>query len=364
MSYLVGSTPTLLVALLLLVLVGSLPAVRAASGLVARLAPWLTVLTIVATAAAFWSALERPGTLPDTYPGRIIKYAAQELNASSEPNVLIIEGGSYVLNGVDCDDLMAELKELGHETKAIRVAAGAANHFERYRMLERVVERLSPRRPNQRWVLLAEVQQGYDTIPLTQFTENKKTSRTYDYSTPDNAWAAVNALRSPGVTAPPAWRWELFQSTMIHSFNVGALLRTNDEKDVVTGGGVVSRRADSRDKKFRGLDDQIELLSSPSEPNVLPWLGTIREPRLQRVGRSYLDELVYFGLPNTAPEQLSYVRSFCAGIKRTCIAPDATLLNGLNDSKLWRDKSHMSKKGATVYTRWLARQLVERGVVK
>lgn len=115
MSGLVGSTPTLVLALCLLVLVGSLPALPTtpvASRLRALLPSLLALASLLATSTALWLLLERPGTLPNTFPGQIAKYAATELNAAKEPTVLIVDGGSYVLNAVDCDDLMDELGKL------------------------------------------------------------------------------------------------------------------------------------------------------------------------------------------------------------------------------------------------------------
>lgn len=364
MSHLVGPVPTLALALCLLVIVGSLPALPAVLGARRRLAPLLLLLAIVGTSATIWQSLERPGTLPDTYMGHTAKYAAAALSSAEEPTVLVIDGGSYVLNAVDCDDLMAELKKLGYPVRAVRMAAGAANHFERFRLHQRVVKRLSPKRPGQRWIFLAETQLGYDTSPVTQFTENPNTNRAYDYSTLPNAWYAAAALRSPGVEVPEEWRWALFRSTLINSFSAGALRRLADEATMEPGGGKVNRRPRSR-FKFRGLRKQLHQLRYVPQPEVLPWLKSIRERRTRRLWRPFVDELVYFGVPSTSPSQLAYIRRFCAGAQVPCLAPaDATLLGELDNAKYWRDASHMMKEGATIYSRWLAHQLVERGIVK
>lgn len=364
MSHLVGSTPTLVLALCLLVIVGSLPALPAVAGARGRWAPLLLVLAIAASSAGIWCSLERPGTLPATYMGSVAKYAATALGSAEEPTVLVIDGGSYVLNAVDCDDLMAELDKLGFRVRAVRMSAGAANHFERYRLHQRVVRRLPPKRPGQRWVLLAEAQLGYDSSPIAQFTENPNTDRAYDYSTLPNAWFEAAALRSPGVNVPEEWRWPLFRNSLINTFNAGSLLRLSDEASIEGSSGNVNERRRGK-FKFRGLGKQIKQLRSRPEADVLPWLTRIREPRTRRLWRPYIDELVYFGVPSTAKEQLAYIRNFCAGIERPCLAPaDANLLTELDDAKYWRDASHMTKRGATIYSRWLAHQLVERGIVK
>ena len=364
MSHLVGPLPTLILAVGLLVLVGSLPSLPPLLGNRGRLAPLLVVVTILVSARLLWLALERPGVLTDEYPSRIARYGALELNGAVEPTVLIIDGGSYVINGVDVNDLMEELRELGHPARAVRLAAGAANHFERFRMQQRVVERLQGKRPNQRWVFLAEVQFGYDSSPVAQLTENPKTERLYEYLTLPNAWFATKALRSRNVKAPEEWRDVVYRSALINAFNVGAFLRLMDENDVPIGGGHVAARKPTKLKLGDDITDQIASLTARPNAEVFPWLKTIRERRIRALWSPYLDEFAYFGLPTTAIEQLNYVRKFCTVTTQPCVAPaDEALLKELNDSQNWRDRSHMSKKGSRIYSRWLARELVRKGLV-
>lgn len=208
------------------------------------------------------------------------------------------------------------------------------------------------------------MQQDYDNNPLAQYLENVDTERTFDYSTLSNAWFAAAALGSPGVTSPPAWRWKLSRNTLINSFSAGALLRMSAEADLEPGGGRVSKRG-RQNFKFRGLRAQLGSLLHTEPPERLPWLQDIREARIRRLWQPFTQELVFFGVPSTRPNQLAYVRGFCNGKPQPCVAPeDPELLQQLDDADNWRDPSHMSKAGATLYTRWLARQLVSRGLVK
>jgi hypothetical protein len=364
-QHVLGPVATLVVAALLLVLVGALPALPAlARGSArARLAAIVPIVAFGFGAAGVWRAFERGLVLPGGFPARVVKYAATELNAASEPIVLVIDGGSYVAHGVDAKYLMDELKKHHCDVRVVRLAAAAANHFERYRMAEQVVQRLSPRKPGQRWVYLAEVHLGYDSRPLTQFTENLDTMRSYQYTTLPNAWAAVRALQSPGVYAPDAWRWSLFRHTLINALNVGATSRFVPEAEVLLTGGRVSplRRYKFR---FRGMARQLASLDEPVVGAMLPWLAQVREARTRRLWRPYTSELVYFGLPSTSLEQLSYVREFCAATRHKCIAPaDAKLLRALDHAALWSDQGHMMPRAAEIYSRWLARQLVAQRVV-
>lgn len=365
MEHLLGPTATLLVAALLLVIVGALPALPALppGSLKARLALLVPIVAFGLGAAGVWRAFERSAVLAEGFPSQIVKYAVDELNAATEPTVLVIDGGSYVLNGVDTELVSDELQKLGFPVRVVRLAAGAANHFERYRMAQNVIQRLSSKRPGQRWIYLTEVHLNYDGAPIAQFMENMDASRAYHYSTLPNAWAAARALRSPGVIVPDQWRWTLFRHALINTFSVGAGSRYIPEAEVAMGGGRVSPHRKSK-FKFRGLSNQIASLSKPTAAVMLPWLKDVRERRSSRLWRPYTAEIVYFGLPATTIEQLSYVREFCAATERKCISPaDPELLSALDDAALWRDRGHLMKRGSVIYSRWLARQLVAQKVV-
>jgi len=163
-----------------------------------------------------------------------------------------------------------------------------------------------------------------------------------------------------------AWRWPLFRHTLINAFSAGALKRYVPEAELEIGGGTVSPRRPSGRFHFKGLGAQLKALRKPPvDPSVLPWLRDIRERRSTRLWQPYQAKLVYFGLPSTTVDQLQYVRGFCQAIGSTCISPaDQALLSQLDDAKLWRDASHLTKAGADIYSRWLAHQLVALGLLR
>ncbi len=365
MDRLLGSTPSLFVAALLLVIVASVPSL---SGLRGRVAVSLCAVTVLAAVALIWQGVDRSRVLIDAFPSKVVRYAARALSTSNAPNVILIEGASYVLNGVDSSTVADELQTLGYSVDVVRLAAGAANHFERYRMQQGIVQRLQ-RGPQagQRWIYLAEVQAGYDRLPLAQFDDNQDTDRTYHYLTLNNSWNAVRAIASPGVGEPlkGAWRWAVFRHTLINSFNAGVATRLAPEDELDLSGGNVSARRSAR-FRFGGMGPVIAAQESP--PVLTPqysWMTEIREPRLRHLWRSYLNDFAYFGLPTTQLEQFEYVRDFCKATKRKCIAPtDVSLLQALDSPKQWVNASHLSLKGAKIYSRWLARELARTGLLR
>lgn len=363
MEHLVGQTPTLVIAVVLLVIVGSLPALPAEVGARGRAVLITPLLSCVVCAAGLWQALEHGRVLPDTFGSKVVKYAASELGRAREPLVLVFDGGSYVLNGVDVGFVLEELHAAGVRAEAVRIAAGAANHFDRYRMQQQVVERLGQKQPGQRWIYLTEVSEGYDTNPLTQFTDNLDTDRTYHYVTLSNALAMAGAVSSRGVRVPEAWRWDLTRHAAVNAFNAGALSRLVPEAGLESGGGRVNDRTRAN-FRFRGLAEEIAVTHKRVRGEILPWLSRIREPRSKQLWQDYASELVYFGVPSTSVDHLTYARSFCRASKQPCIAPDdPVLLAALDGARFWRDQSHMTRKGAAIYSHWLAQQLLKRGIV-
>lgn len=366
MQHLLGSTQILLIAALVLVLVASLPALPALTGEDAWLALPAFLGTLLAGSAAIWQGFEHSRVAIDSLPGRVMRYAVAGLSRAEAPNVVVIDGGSFVLNGVDAPSVEKELARLGYEASVVRLAMSGANHFERYRLQQTIVQRLSrARQKGQHWVYLAEVHAGYDRSPLDQFGGNQDTSRAYQYTTLGNSWNALRALESPGVKQPLGgeYAWPLLRHTLVNAFNVGAGERYVPEDAVEMGAG---RAFDAKPiRKFRGLGALIKLAKkSKVPPKMLPWLKDVRDPRTRRLWRRYLTHFVYFGVPSTQSFQLSYVKSFCAATEQPCISPDAELLADLDDRKYWRNAGHMRVPGAMIYSRWLAQRLAEAGVLK
>ena len=370
MQYLIGPTRTLVLAALLLVVVGSLPAVSAPSKPKTPVLAWAYALALFCGTVLVWYGFDRGAVMADTFTSTIERYAVDQLSKAQEPNVIMIDGGSYVLNGVDTNIVTSELSKLGYSAKVVRFAAGAANHFERYRMQQGIAQRLHGKQDaKQRWFYMPEVQAGYDQIPLAQFDNNLDTWRAIQYCSPENAWQAAHALGTPGVTQPlgGAWRWQLFRHALINAFSAGALKRFAPEADIALGGGAVSPHRPGK-FRFRGLSSSITTIGKPTDPlnvAVLPWLRDIRDRRIKRLWRPYRPELLYFGVPSTTVDQLEYVRGFCQALGGKCITPaDEALLSELDNAKLWRDASHLTTVGAGIYSRWLAHQIVALRVLR
>lgn len=357
-----GPTATLALGALLLVVVASLPAV-AGGRVSASIAIWFGSLLAAALLIPFVPDLL--GYRLAAAPLKAVMRTHAELNAASEKNVLIVSGGSYAAHGVHAETLERELRALGNSVKVSKLAVGASNHFERFRMYEDLTRAVRGPLPGQRWVYLAEVQLDYDRSPLAQLERNQDSDRAYYYLTPLNAFFASRALGSANVDPVdvPAYYWLLMRHALVQMFNVGL-----DARFVPDQGVMVGRRNARRSRRKRPFQfDAKPLLKEARKPQpsvpVPGWLFDVREPREKELWSRYDAHWVYFGVPSTSPEQLRYIRSFCDATREVCISPDLALLKRLR-APSWSDAGHMTASGAKRYSAWLARELDRAGVLQ
>lgn len=357
-----GSTETLSLAALVLVLVASLPA---ASGRAAWSCLLVWAGALVAAALLIARSVDALGFRVQASTSEVRKYAEAQLQAPSEPNVLLIDGASYTESGVDVKVLREELAKLGYTARPVRIALGGANHFERYRLYEDIVRSVGAGpRPGQRWIFLAEIHSTYDTNPLEQFERNRDTARAYHYLTPSNAFQAALASHGPGVKVPPSdLDWTLFRHALVNTFNVGLAQRIVPEEKI----RAVDGRVHGQSKARFGFDagKLLDEARNPSPPGAVPaWVWEVREARARDVWAGHDVSWVYFGVPGTRVGQLRFIRRICAVTPAPCISPDPTLIEALGTAAHWRNAGHLSPKGALVYSAWLARELDRLGLLQ
>lgn len=356
-----GSTETLALAALLLVLVASLPAAAGRAGW-ACLVVWGAAL--LAAALLIARGVDALGYRVQASTSEVRKYAEAELKDPSEANVLLLDGASYTESGVDVKLLRQELEKLGYSARPVRIALGGANHFERYRLYQDIVESLgSGPRPGQRWLFLAEIHSTYDTNPLEQFERNRDTARAYHYLTASNAFQAALASHGEGVKVPPDdLDWTIFRHALINTFNVGLSQRLVPEQAIVAENGRVPNNKGSTAFDAAAL---LQEAKYPSPPGGVPdWVWNVREARARALWRPFDVQWMYFGVPGTRVGQLRFIRRICAVTQDPCISPDPVLIEALGGRTNWRNAGHLSSKGAVVYTTWLAKELDRLGVLQ
>jgi len=310
--------------------------------------------------------------LPATRPSQIVRYGIKELTEARKnrpPNLLIIEGGSYPAAGVNPILLRSELHRLGYRVQILDMALSAGNHFERYTMFSDLVHNPDfpgfPLKTNT--VFLAEVQNNYDKSPVAQLEKNLDTARAYQYLTPANAWYALQSLWRGGgaVQRLKDPVWTIIRHVLVNTGNVGLPTRLTSWNSIKPSSGVTPTSA-VRGFRFAGLTAVVAAAQSEqTQPFNVPWLFDIRERRLKQLWDGRMKHWVYFGIPSTVDGQMKWLRTFCSATQEACIAADdRTLLHDLDSAPMWGNAGHLSRAGAAVYSRWLARQIVKTGVLR
>jgi hypothetical protein len=156
-------------------------------------------------------------------------------------------------------------------------------------------------------------------------------------------------------------RARAIQDAFVNGFNVGVSSRLISTDDCAAATGR-PKRDRHHHPAFGGLAEQLSVLEqSPGSAVNLPWLFDIRERRERRLWKGYVNGMIYFGVPSPQPNELEHERGFCAATQRPCLAPDKSLLEALDQPAFWRDRAHMNVLGADIYSRWLAKELVDGG---
>lgn len=350
------STLLVVSAVAILLVAGSLPAPAADRLAVPGLL--LALIGIFGGAAAIRLALHHSSYVADTTTSQTLRFALDQAAKATEPNVILIDGGSYARAGIDAKLLELELAELKIRANVIKLTLDGGGHLERYRLYQDLVSRLEARRrPNQRYFLLLEIQESYDYDPLAQLENNLDTARAYHFLTPASVAVAVRAGYSNGDLAS---RWRLYGSAASHAlvngFNVGVAERVVPFSEVKP----VPRPHPERFKRFKyhGTRALLRELKSPTpDPEMPRWLKDGHDRRLIRLWKPHVRAIAFFQVPSTRVSHLKHGRAFCAGTERRCIMPDAPLFKELTHRRNWVDAGHLSSAGSKHYTRWLAQKL-------
>jgi hypothetical protein len=148
---------------------------------------------------------------------------------------------------------------------------------------------------------------------------------------------------------------------LVNAFNAGVVSRLVPEEEIKPVTGLAGRGQPRFDYDFQALLRELQE-PGPAIP-IPPWVFEIREPREQAIWRTFDARWIYYGVPSTRPDQLRYIRSFCAVTKAPCVRPDERLIRELERPTHWRNAGHLNRNGAKIYSRWLAEELARLGVL-
>lgn len=312
-----------------------------------------TVLIIKFTASAF-------GIGRTTDFDRIVNAAVAEATQDDAP-LLVFTGASYSRNALDPERLTVALTEAGYRVRAINLSIEAASVMERDAHLQQFITQ-SGRTPE---LVFVEVAQAFDYKSAFMFGNSKFNARAieqFDIPTSVRTFSGLIEGACEGTTGCIKDTGFLGLHAALNFFNVGLI-----------GRGEKPANADA----VMSYDPQYEarLESTPSvlsdiidvTPQPVPeWVSGYRTQMREHLLSKGVQAVGYYQPPVQPADQRMYVAALCETelSAYTCIdSEDPELLGALNGA-FWFDRDHLLDDGAAIYTRWLANELIESGVLE
>ena len=309
----------------------------------------------------------------------LIKYQTERIKGYGgdlPENIIIIEGGSHAARAVNFRVIENQLKDRGYSSLVLQFAVTGANHFERLWLLTLFSEIL----PEESWhdlsrrnvVLLREASLIYDNSPIEQFQYNLYRDRTIAYLEPWNAILAAYAVVLHSTTQDSQIPWgnmkELFLHGLLSGLNIGVVHRLDWYHHIDLLKPIYMLKKQETSFKFDGLHPIWEEIKEKPEikPLNLSWKEKTVDVRIKTIIKCPVS-LAFFSVPVTRNGYANYLARYKKSYPDAFVIPysnDMDFLTRLDDSTCWYDISHLLKKGALLYSNWLADELVESGLLE
>ena len=229
-------------------------------------------------------------------------------------------------------------------------------------------------------LLLLETYLGYDEHPMSQFAKNRITDRTLDYLTPANSIEGIRAwfglLDQYEGDSEKSLNGEvvsdLISCALLNGFQVGRIsrLRFRDDLRPAKGHRPEVRAEDA--PSFLGVEGMIRLNEwirsgkvDLAQTEKFEWVDTVRTCRLKQLYENSFGSVAYFSPPCLHSGTLEYAHAFALQHPESeHILPTKELFWALRKESFWANNSHLSEKGARVYSDWLFDNLIETGLLR
>lgn len=361
--------PALVLVLLTLVRVGDAPSLKRA-GLV-----WIGLLVVLVVVRLF---------IPDQilYPrSEAVKRVQGQLKNLrtqkdwAEHPVLILEGSSVTLFGVNDADLQKKLRETGINATVLQFSMAGANHFERLNLLNLFFKSLTSKEReafrNAQVTLLSEVFDAYDENPLYLFAREAYSERVIAYTSPRNSYEAWRAYRiykngegKNKETAPVLW--PLLENTLLNEFGVGTFSDMKLPERIKRTGGFFALTNSKASFDFQAAWTSFQsALAAPT-----PISETVPYPQWQRYYETlqadvgdYVDHAGFYALPLLEGQRYAYQLAFAAHLPARTVMmgpPAAEVYQSLDQPEDWFDGTHPQEVGSRVFTDWLATEIIRQ----
>lgn len=349
---------------------------RRPASLGATILVWLGVLVAFVTVRQF---VPDQMMYPNSEAVKRVQGQLKVLRATpkwSDHPILILEGSSVTLFGINGAELRQQLAARGIDVTVLQFAMAGANHYERRHLLKLFWQTLKPTEREKfqrtRVILLSEVFDAYDEDPLYLFGREAYSERTILYCTPANAWAAWQAYsiyrKQPGFTEDSEHPigWPLLENALLNTFAVGTFSDMRPRGRLRGMGGFFALTEPKPNFDFTAtwtaFSESLRDPQSPKNPPPLPQWSHY-DSTLQSDFANCFDQTGFYALPLIEAQRLSYQRAFA----RTRPAgtwmfgpPEESFYSGINQPGDWFDGTHPRESGSVIFTNWLAAQIADR----
>lgn len=279
--------------------------------------------------------------------------------------VIILEGSSLSLVGIDGALLETKLREAGKPATVLQFNMAGANHVERRHLLDLFFKSLKPKDRESlretKVILLSEVMKRYDEHPLVFLTNPEYTERARIYLTPANAWTA---LRYHQLDATPMANIlpTAIEGTFANIFAIGAFSDMKIPGRIRGIGGYfpLQNTSSSFDfEKSRTAAERLPITILTTSENPYPWLRNYYAELHAQTG-DLIDHAGFYGMPLLDLDERAYQHAFRGRLDGALfmIQPDPQTFRDMSRAEFWFDHMHVQEKGAKPATEWLAREII------
>ena len=291
---------------------------------------------------------------------RIVNAAVAEARQDDAP-LIVFTGASYSRNALDPERLTIALTEAGYRFRAINLSIEAASVMERDAHLAQFMT-LSGRTPE---LVFVEVAKAFDYKAAFMFGNSKFNARAieqFDIPTSVRTLSGIAEGACEGTTGCIKDTGFLGLHAALNFFNVGLIGRGEKPTDA----DAVMSYDPQYEARLQSTPSALpEILDVTPQP-VPQWVSGYRAQMHERLLSRGVQTVGYYQPPVQPADQRMYVAALCEHELRsyTCIdSEDPELLSALNGA-FWFDRDHLLDDGAAIYTKWLANELIESGVLE
>lgn len=283
--------------------------------------------------------------------------------------VLIIEGSSTTAYGVNGRALERELTEHGRPVTVLQFSMLGASHFERLFMLQLFFQELGKQHLQELrqapTILLSEVLESYDQEPLFTFRHRGYTNRSIEFLSPWNAYLTWKT--SYKKNTDDAFLRKIVKASSLNSFLGGIFssFQPLNYRKQAESFCPVSEASKTFDYTKKAADLKNALKNPPATNLVnIPSEGwSVYYQELYQECSDTIHSLIFFPMPTLQPSEIIYQIAFSQHFPPSTIMLEPLFRDCMTDQLLqeknWSDELHLKKEGASIFTQWLADQIIE-----